>query len=278
MKELAVSFTEELVKLVGNLAWPSLVFFIACRYQKEFQDLLTRLGKAKIGPAEFTLEKVEKSVIQSAEETSKLLEKSLRYSNLLSQNRSNEDTTEIRDLHRAIRVADIDNDDQEEIIISQFEGSYWSRIRVFKPIARSRGADISIDFILLGEIFPVNFLEEVRDFDSDHIPEIIVNEDEIGEKPHVIASKDEVVYKWIDSSFHPISRKRVHEISVADAGYSDWNRDQITPPQDQTAEQTAEAWSRWFEQVDQIELDLPGLGDSYKQKVIDKFKKQGLEL
>jgi uncharacterized protein YecT (DUF1311 family) len=63
---------------------------------------------------------------------------------------------------------------------------------------------------LIGEICPVNFLEDVRDIDSDTFAEIIVNEDDRNSgQPHVAGLREKVIYKLINNRLSEVSREKL---------------------------------------------------------------------
>ena len=166
-------FFELLIEFIKVAAWPSLIWYIALRYKKEFKSILHRLQTAKLGGAEVSLgkEQANKIADQTLQETVKLIMPSI--DSIVNMNHG--------DVDRIISISanDIDGDGQDELITSTLEGPYWSHLRVFKPILTLVNNDhFENNFQLIGEIFPANGIEDIKDIDNDNCYEIIVNEDD----------------------------------------------------------------------------------------------------
>lgn len=132
---------------------------------------------------------------------------------------------------RNVRTGDVDGDGIDELVVFVSDGNYWGRIQVFKPNIIYTNQGIKTDFIQIGEIFPVNSLEAVRDIDFDKQEEIIVNEDdkESGQ-PHAAGLRENVTYKWNSNQFTEVNRKKlpvrwtsdeINGMSVADYNESE---------------------------------------------------------
>ncbi len=64
--------------------------------------------------------------------------------------------------------------------------------------------------MLIGEISPANFIEDIQDIDNDNCYEIIVNEDDKEcDKPHAAGYRERVIYKWNIDKLVPISREKI---------------------------------------------------------------------
>lgn len=205
LKELLEVF----VKLVEAVAWPGVVGYVALNYGDDFRSILKRLEKAKLGEAELLLskEQAEETVAKVSEQAINLLSGSSESSIVSSEFTIDEET----DRPVAVRTGDIDGDGKDELIVSSLEGPYWCRVKVFKPILKiTKNHQLETSFKLIGEICPVNFLEDVRDIDSDNNAEIIVNEDEReSAQPHAVGLRETVIYKWISGRLSEISRERL---------------------------------------------------------------------
>ena len=201
-------FLEVLVKLIEAVAWPGVVAFVALNYRSEFRSILNRLEKAKLGEAELLLnkEQAEETVAKASEQAINLLSGSID-SIISSKYSGNQEIDKPID----VRTGDIDGDGRDELIVSILEGPYWSRVKVFKPILNmTKNNELETYFKLLGEIFPVNFLEDVRDIDSDKYAEIIMNEDgRESDLPHAAGLRERVIYKWISGRLSEISREKL---------------------------------------------------------------------
>lgn len=196
-------FFELLIEFIKVAAWPSLIWYIALRYTKEFKSILNRLQTAKFGGAEVSLSK---------EEAKKLVDKTLQESvKLITPSIDSIANINRRDADRIISISanDIDGDGKDELITSTIEGPYSVHIRVFKPVVTLVSDDhFENKFVLIGEIYPANFIEDIKDVDNDDCYEIIVNEDD-PEKRHFEGYKERVVYKWNVDKFIEVSREKI---------------------------------------------------------------------
>ena len=214
MKEF-LEILEIIVKLVQATAWPVVVAFVALKYRQEFRAILKRLEKAKFGDTEFLLgkEQAEEAITKSSEKLINLITPD-NLSHQLNQDSKGSELENSNPLPFAVRTADVDGDGKNELVISNPLGAYSSHVRVFKPIIElDRGGKTTVSFKIIGEIFPVNFLVDVKSINSDKKALIIVNEDEKSQ-PHVVAAKDEITYRWMDGKFYEVSRRRVRELQA----------------------------------------------------------------
>jgi uncharacterized protein YecT (DUF1311 family) len=219
MKDFSFTILKELlevlVKFIEAVAWPGVVAFVATNYRSEFRSILNRLEKAKLGEAELLLskEQAEETVAKASEQAINILF-SGNAENSITSNKSS--TNQETDKPVAVRTGDVDGDGRDELIVSSLEGPYWSRVKVFKPILEmSRNNKLETSFKLIGEICPVNFLEDVRDIDSDKYAEIIVNEDEQGSnQPHAAGFREKVIYKFISGQIKEISREKIPRLNT----------------------------------------------------------------
>lgn len=217
MKDFSFTMLKELlevlVKLIEAVAWPGVVAFVALNYRSEFRSILNRLEKAKLGEAELLLnkEQAEETVAKASEQAINLLSGSIESSRISRKSSGNQEI----DKPVAVRTGDIDGDGRDELIVSIPEGPYWSRVKVLKPILNmTKNSEIETSFKLMGEICPVNFLEDVRDIDSDKYAEIIMNEDDReSDLPHAAGLRERVIYKWISGQLSEISREKLPMLS-----------------------------------------------------------------
>jgi uncharacterized protein YecT (DUF1311 family) len=218
MKDFSFTILKELlevlVKFIEAVAWPGVVALVALNYRSEFRSILNRLEKAKLGEAELLLskEQAEETVAKASVQAINLFSGSADNSIISNKFINNQET----DRPVAVRTGDIDGDGRDELIVSSLEGPYWSRVKVFKPIlSMSRNNGLETSFKLIGEICPVNFLEDVRDIDSDNYDEIIVNEDELGSnQPHAAGLREKVIYKLISGKIKEISREKIPRLNT----------------------------------------------------------------
>lgn len=107
------------------------------------------------------------------------------------------------------RVADINGDGEDELLVSYVSGLHNTAIQVY-------GKKTPWDFGLLGEIVadtPTDF--DLEDVDADGIPEItIVEVAKAPNLPYVMGLRDRVSYKLTDNGF--IEVKRVNCYSAED--------------------------------------------------------------
>jgi uncharacterized protein YecT (DUF1311 family) len=218
MKDFSFTILKELlevfVKFIEAVAWPSVVALVALNYRSEFRSILNRLEKAKLGEAELLLskEQAEETVAKASEQAINLFSGSADIS-ITSNKYINE---QVSDKPVLVRTGDVDGDGIDELIVSSIEGPYSCRVKVFKPILSvSKNNELETSFKLIGEIYPVNFLEDVRDIDSDNYDEIIVNEDELGSnQPHAAGFREKVVYKLISGKIKEISREKIPRLNT----------------------------------------------------------------
>lgn len=198
-------FFELLIEFIKVAAWPSLIWYIALRYTKEFKSILNRLQTAKLGSAEVSLgkEEAKKLVDQTLQESVKLITPSI--DSIASRDDRNTDKIIL------IRANDIDGDGQDELITSTLEGPYWVHIRVFKPVVTLvNNYHFENKFKLIGEISPANCIEDIKDVDNDNCYEIIVNEDDKEfDKPRAAGYRERVIYKWSVDKLVEVSREKI---------------------------------------------------------------------
>jgi uncharacterized protein YecT (DUF1311 family) len=218
MKDFSFTMLKELLEVLVNfieaVAWPSVVAFVAINYRGEFRSILNRLEKAKLGDAELLLskEQAEETVAKASEQAINLISGSIEGSIIFKKSDANQET----DRPVMVRTGDIDGDGRDELIVSSLEGPYWSRVRVFKPVLQmSNNSELETSFKLIGEICPVNFLEDVRDIDSDTFAEIIVNEDDRNSgQPHAAGFREKVIYKLINNRLEEVSREKLPTLNT----------------------------------------------------------------
>lgn len=56
------------------------------------------------------------------------------------------------------------------------------------------------------------------------------------------------------------------------------DRQQHSPAIDNSENETTEAWARWFEAVDRLEIIPTEPANDYQQLLVAKYRQQGLEL
>lgn len=56
------------------------------------------------------------------------------------------------------------------------------------------------------------------------------------------------------------------------------DRQQRSPAIDHSKGESAEAWARWFESVDRLEVSPIESASNYQQLLLTKYRQQGLEL
>ncbi len=208
-----MEFLEIVVKFFQATAWPGVIALVAMQYRQVFTDVLKRLEKAKFGDAEFSLGKkeAEEAITRSSEQLINIISEDIA-SQQLNQDSESIKLDNSKSVHFSVKTADIDGDGKTELVLSNPLGAYSSHVRVFKPIVDfNRGGQTKVSFELIGEIRPVNYIVDVKSADLGKKAVIIVNEDGKSNKPHVVAPRDEVTYKWIEGGFHEISRRRVRE-------------------------------------------------------------------
>jgi uncharacterized protein YecT (DUF1311 family) len=191
---------EAIIKFINAIAWPAVIAFVALRYRNEFRSILERIQTAKVGGAEFSIGQ-KKEVEEATTKAS---------ANLLSELSVNNQFTISSNSDRNVKTGDVDGDGIDELIVFNIEGPYSGRIRVFKPNFSYENKGIKTDFVLIGEIYPVNGLETVQDTDFDKQAEIIVNEDDKeSNQPHAAGLRERVTYKWKSNQFIEVSRKKL---------------------------------------------------------------------
>jgi uncharacterized protein YecT (DUF1311 family) len=191
---------EAIIKFINAIAWPAVIAFVALRYRNEFRSILERIQTAKVGGAEFSIGQ-KKEVEEATTKAS---------ANLLSELSVNNQFTISSNSDRNVKTGDIDGDGIDELVVFNIEGPYSGRIRVFKPNFSYENKGIKTDFILIGEIYPVNGLETVQDTDFDKQAEIIVNEDDKeSNQPHAAGLRERVTYKWKSNQFIEVQRKKL---------------------------------------------------------------------
>ncbi|MBV5261579.1 hypothetical protein FLX56_24510 [Synechococcus moorigangaii CMS01] len=216
---------EGIISLIEALiTWPSLFFYIAIKYHKEFRAILNRLESAKFGDAEISLSKkqTEKAIDKTLEEFSKDIMTPIiqslapnEASNTNKKRYLKNNNGEINTASFSVQIGDVDGDGRDEFVISSMEGLYWCRVRIFKPILEFREQEIKTYFEMIGEICPVNFLEDVSDIDRDAHAEIIVNEDNKSSGlPHAAGHRDRVVYKFRDGQLYEFSREEIPRLNT----------------------------------------------------------------
>jgi uncharacterized protein YecT (DUF1311 family) len=206
---------EAIIKFINAIAWPAVIGFVALNFRKEFRSILKRIQSAKVGGAEFSFEQ-QKEVEEATTKAS---------ANLLSELSANNQFAISSGSERNVMTGDVDGDGIDELVVCNFEGPYWSRIQVFKPNFSYENKGIKSDFILIGEIYPVNGLETVKDTDFDKQAEIIVNEDDKeSNQPHATGLRERVTYKWKSDQFVEVKRKKL-PVRWTQGEMNDFSRD-----------------------------------------------------